>query len=334
MSLSGLLFALGAIFSWGTALVFLKVKRVKDAKIQPLVMTMFYSLGYLISALVVDIVMILSGDVHHITWSGVLGGVIWGIGKLLTILAVTSRTGLAMGQSIQCCSNVATTFVAGVCNHEQVWWLQFVGIVVLGVGIVGVASPGMQCTKALVRRSDNVWLDAENVHNDLVATSALKEPVTDSSNVRQLGTAAGVLIALASGVCMGCQALPYKLSSDHDSWSYSFGQALGQFLVILLIFIGAWLLGLVRGPDMYTDVAIGLPPGCVGGALLFAAAVCNTFAVGEIGLIGSCLSQLNMVVASIYGIFLFREIREFCLIVCFFCGALIALAGAFLLMWK
>merc|ERR1712107_354008 len=59
----------------------------------------------------------------------------------------------------------------------------------------------------------------------------------------------GVLLAMASGIFMGFQALPYKLSSDHDPVSYSLGQSIGQFLVILVIYLGGTIAGVIAVPQ-------------------------------------------------------------------------------------
>jgi len=247
-------------------------------------------------------------------------------GKLLTIFAVTSRVGLAMGQSIQCCANAASVFFAGVCLGEHVWWLQFVAIALLGVGIVGMASPGMHCTRACLGMPTN------DVHSDLdgdAGAGPCAESPLKANPVRQVSLPLGMLLALASGLCMGFQAVPFKLSNEHDALGYALAQAVGQFAFVTSVFVTARLLGRVQG--FRSSLAVGLPAGLLGGGLLFAAAACHMFAVENIGLIGSCLGNLNMVVAGTWGIVLFREITERRLIMCFFLGSCIALTGAFLL---
>lgn len=297
---------------------------MKDAQIDPLVMTMFYSIGYLCTAIVAAVVMLSSGEPAHITTNGVLGGLIWGVGKLLSILAVTSQIGIAMGQAIQCCFNIATAFCTGIFTGEQVGVHQLAGIGILIIGLVVVVTPGMPCTKARRRcwKGSSLIQDAE-LGNDGRAETFVSTPANG------IGMTLGVCLAAASGISMGVQALPFKLSDDNDSLSYAVGGALGQFAAILTACLGSRMLGLISG--FRASDAVGLLPGLAGGGLLFTAAVCNTFAVQEIGLVGSCLGQLNMVVAGAWGILLFHEIVEWQLIVLFFLGTLTAVGGALLL---
>jgi len=340
MFLNGLLFSLGAICCWGTALIFLKVRKVKDAGISPVVMTMFYSIGYLLTALLTAAVTHLTNvSPVHITIEGVLGGVLWGIGKLCTILAVTSPIGIAMGQSIQCCCNIVATFGSGLLTGESTWWPQFLGVCILMVGIAVVASPGMACTKSRLALVDPVpdvcssQDSSELAHpSDRMTLSEHRHSVQAvQKSTGGISILLGAWLAAISGLFMGLQALPFKLGADQDSLSYAVSEALGQFLTILTLFSGARLWGLAEG--FRAGVPIGLLAGLAGGGLLFAAALCNTYAVQEIGLVGSCLSQLNMVVAGTWGIGLFHEITDRRLIVVFFSGTAIAISGASLLEW-
>lgn len=317
----GLLYSLGAILCWGTALVFIKVKKVKNADIPPLMMTSFYSLGYVLTGVAVSIVLYAIGKPVHITWYGIGGGLVWGIGKSLTILAITSQIGLAMGQSIQCCVNIVTGFIAGICLGEEVSWLQYLAVLIIGVGISLVAAPGMQCTKSLLSQ----WKLLVNEDT----ARGVEESRAKGNGDEGFGMLIGASLATASGMCMGLQGLPYKLASDHNSLSYAVSQALGQFVIIVAISAGARFVHPVRLSG--SSCLIGTISGLLGGGLLFAAALCNTFAIAQIGLVGSCLSQLNMVVAGLWGICLFREITDYRLILLFFAGTLLALLGAFLL---
>ena len=77
----------------------------------------------------------------------------------------------------------------------------------------------------------------------------------------------------------------------------------------------------------------GIPAGLAGGGLLFVAAACNTLAVQHIGLVGSTLGQLNMAVAGVWGMALFKELRHRALVAVFGAGLAVACAGAVLLEW-
>jgi len=147
-----------------------------------------------------------------------------------------------------------------------------------------------------------------------------------------IGRFRGTLLAMGSGVFMGVQAVPFKQSGSHDSFSYGVSGAFGQFLVLLAVSLVSRSTGRTRG--FKAGLAVGLPAGLAGGMLLFLAATCNASAVNELGIVGSTLGQMNMVIAGIWGMMLFREIQDWRLILIFFVGASVAIVGAGLLEWK
>jgi len=330
--INGILWSIGAIFCWGTAMVFLKLDHIKRLGFRPISLTYLYSIGYLATAAAAFAT---TRTLDHkdipITTFGIIGGLIWAAGKLFGILAVTNAAGIAMGQSIQCCVNIMTAFLAGACFGENVFFWQLVGMTLLILGLMMVAAPGMNFTKqALSAKSD--------------ADLELK-PLVKSGTPSSVGMLGSMCAAMISGFCMGVQSVPFKLSGDDDALSYAFSGSLAQFCVLSVVFFvermflmfstespaNALLNYTVEADTATAFFANGLPAGLAGGLLLFTAAVCNTSAVSEIGLVGACLGQMNMVVAGIWGIALFKEIRDQTLITLFFIGSFIALGGAILL---
>lgn len=380
----GILWSCGAIFCWGTALVFLKVAPVRRAAIPPVAMTLFYSLGYLVTAVVAAALMVLSGTAVKVTGYGMLGGALWGIGKFFTVLAVMSPLGLATGQAVQCCCNIFVGFAAGLCMGEELWWVQCVGLFMLAMGLGIVVSPGMELTKKAFGvegthivhedRAQSVVCVEDRPQNNVIPQSLAKSNLCTPSVVgptQSFGTASnasqqpsqsfpplqtalvtnqsfppsqtalattgigrfrGTFLAMGSGVFMGVQTVPFKQSGSHDSFSYGVSGAFGQFLVLLAVSLVSRSTGRTRG--FKAGLVVGLPAGLAGGMLLFLAATCNASAVNELGIVGSTLGQMNMVIAGIWGMVLFREIRDWRLMLIFFIGASVAIVGAGLLEWK
>ena len=85
-----------ALLGWGTALVPLKLAGNKRNGV--LLCTLAVSAGYLLSAGVAAAVLLALGSQAWAS-SGLLGGVIWGLGKILNILSVAGPAGLAGGQA-------------------------------------------------------------------------------------------------------------------------------------------------------------------------------------------------------------------------------------------
>eukprot|EP00927_Polykrikos_kofoidii_P031774 TRINITY_DN27247_c0_g1_i1.p1 TRINITY_DN27247_c0_g1~~TRINITY_DN27247_c0_g1_i1.p1 ORF type:complete len:334 (+),score=30.49 TRINITY_DN27247_c0_g1_i1:122-1123(+) len=328
---SGLPYVAGAIFCWGTALIFLKIRCVVSRKIPGTVMSLYYSFGYLLAASTGAVFLVASGHSFSISAMGIVGGSLWGVGKVLTIFAVTGALGLATGQAMQCAANVLTNFVAnaiirGDCMWEQVGgvFLLLLGLVTLTVPRMGESTPGKHSLPLHVQ--EHVEISAMTDGASSVAVAA-----NESEKLKMM---TGVALALGSGVFMGVQAVPFRLSEGSDPWEYVINESFGQFVVILLSCGGVVLSDLRKKtlPDL--SWRQGVPAGLAGGSLLFAAAAFNTLAVAEMGLLAGCLSQLNMIVAGLWGILFFREMHGVFAITLFFLGAAFALAGAALVVAK
>ena len=139
LSSRGLVLDLVAIFCWGTALVPLKLEGNRANGVA--VSTVAISAGYLGAASVAAVVVIASGGEVWAS-SGIVGGVVWGTGKVLNILAVAGAAGLAGGQAVQCVVNIATAFAVGVllrgepCNAYDA-----AGVLALIAGLLAIVAP-------------------------------------------------------------------------------------------------------------------------------------------------------------------------------------------------
>lgn len=313
----GVLYSLGAVLSWGTALIFLKFGCVKRNNLSSEVMVLHYSIGYLVSSVVAIVVLAAIGEPPQISIPGLVGGLLWGVGKLCIIFAVTSDIGLAIGQAVQCCCNVGITFISGLYTGESVWWVQVIAVLVLALGCLALSAPGMGFVQS--------WLSPHVSHDfhDLESTDIKSEGGADPT----LSPLTGLLLAIGAGVFMGLQAVPFKLGEHVDSWSYAVNESFGQFFVLT---IASVTIQFCRGTLRTCCVGfrVGSLAGLAGGGLLFAAATFNTFAVKQIGLVGSCIGQANLIVAGLWGIMLFKEITNWRLIGLWSCGALLTMLGA------
>ena len=207
MVLAGYLFSCGSIFAWGTALIFLKLDWVVQAKLTTQAKVFYYSLGYLVASLCAWLLLNGLSQPAAVTPLGVAGGVIWGLGKLLTILSVTGELGIASGQAVQCAVNVFTSFLAGAALlGESVWWANVLGAVVLAMGLGLLVLPRVRASDASA--SGSPAFSEENLLGKAAEdSSAAVDP--ESGRAAPLGArhwvqtkATGVAFAMASGVCM------------------------------------------------------------------------------------------------------------------------------------
>eukprot|EP00927_Polykrikos_kofoidii_P065932 TRINITY_DN61625_c0_g1_i1.p1 TRINITY_DN61625_c0_g1~~TRINITY_DN61625_c0_g1_i1.p1 ORF type:complete len:354 (-),score=32.29 TRINITY_DN61625_c0_g1_i1:39-1040(-) len=322
---AGLPFVAGAIFCWGTALIFLKFRCVVRRKIPGEVMVLYYALGYFLASSASAGLLLLSGHTLSINAAGIFGGSLWGVGKVLTIFAVIGALGLATSQSIQCAANVLTNVVANALIRRELLWEQVGGVCLLLLGLVTVTLARMETSKPY--KTSLHSQDAENAASELMMTGASVTLVSsDPSWVSDV--VIGVVLAIGSGIFMGVQAVPFRLCEGSDPLEYVINEGIGQFLVTMLSCGGVVLRRWRQKTLSDLSWRQGVPAGFVGGALAFAAAAFNTKAVAEMGLLAGCLSQLNMVVAGLWGIVLFREIHAVLSIAVFFLGVAFAFGGA------
>mmetsp|Transcript_7928 Transcript_7928/g.17393 ORF Transcript_7928/g.17393 Transcript_7928/m.17393 type:complete len:337 (-) Transcript_7928:83-1093(-) len=331
-SVAGLAFSLVAIFSWGTALIPLKLASGKKNGVT--LMTLGLSSGYLLSAGVAALVL---HSVEELEWvsSGLIGGVLWGLGKILVTRAVAGA-GLAAAQAIQCVFNIGAAFVAGVALFDEpASATSAVAVFLLMVGLVTIAVP---CPP----RCSALFASQLEPPEGLLGQTERETNKEHSEANSHLPHIAALGLAAVSGVLIGCQSVPFKLDkSEPSSWAYTISQSISQFTVIVIacgtLFVIERRRVLALQPvEEPRPPLIPRPDGILlalgGGVLLFVAAACSTTAVSLMGLsVAQPVAQLNMVVAGAWGIYGFHEVTNPLEIVRFFTGCVVAVAGAVVL---
>ena len=347
----GLVLDLVAIFCWGTALVPLKLEGSRANGVA--VSTIAISTGYLVAASVAAVVVIASGGEAWAN-SGIVGGVVWGTGKVLNILAVAGAAGLAGGQAVQCVVNIATAFAVGVLlRGEPCSAYDAAGVVALIAGLLTIVAP---CP-----RSDDTVAEAlldERVAPPLPGEHATHHYYHTVQDLRDDGGAASeaprakhgrsgflasIALAAVAGVCFGFQTVPLLLDRSHPSaWAYSIAQAVSQFCVVCLACAipasrahrhacdAARAASAPAPPLVPRPLALALAAG--GGVLLFAAAASINCAVSLLGVsVAQPLANTNMLVAGSWGMAFFGEMPRSLERVRFFLGCAVAIGGAVVL---
>jgi len=346
ISLNGLGICMIAVFGWGTALVPLKFERNKQNGVA--IVTIALSGGYLVASAVVAVVLAAMGES---VWanSGLIGGAIWGTGKVLNILAVTGAAGLAAGQAVQCSVNIGVAYLIGVAlRGEPCTSLGATGVAVLAAGLVAIVTP---CPRRCRTTSPHppIKLEegtsaADGAANDAAAHGAQQLLLTSNAPAPPplLAHAISLALAACSGTAFGFQSVPLLYDASHpSSMAYSTTQAVAQFGLILLTCApcAAYVhrracraapANAPRPPLVPHPRALLLAAG--GGALLFSAAASINSAVRLLGVsIAQPLGNTNMVVAATWGTCLLGEVPETRERVRLFCGCAVAIGGAVLL---
>lgn len=349
ISLLGLSYAGVASVSWGSALVFAKLPIIKHLQISVWVITLSYSIGYFITAALAVLVAYLNGKSVAWTNYGFAGGIFWGSGKIFSLQAISGAIGLAAGQSTQCVVSCIVAFTVGVfAHHEPVSVMQCLGLLMLIAGLVTISLAkvpvGAQAnSSSLEARLTGCSLTPVSTRSIVDTSIHTAEAMTPQSSEGSKPTAAifqGICLAVAAGLTLGCQNVPYLFDPAANAWDYTASQSVGQLSVILIV-CGTVVIQQRRtsaspalsesaiGHDRVKTVVVGGLAGLCGGSLLFVAAFANTQACGQLGLaMGQSLSQTNMVVASLWGVFLFNEIVGLRLLCWFGLGCMVALTGA------
>jgi hypothetical protein len=153
-------------------------------------------------------------------------------------------------------------------------------------------------------------------------------PATTKSSIREKGIGYGC--CLVSGIANGLSMIPLKYSPiEAQGIIYVLSFSIGVAILTPVIFAGYF--GMKREiPKMKARVA--WPWATVGGVLWATANFAATYAVILLGItVGVPLCQCALVVAALWGVVFFREIRGRLEIGIFSLGAVTILGGAFML---
>jgi len=151
----GYLAVLGAIFFFGSIGVMIKSKKLAEAKVDPIVFQLYYSLAIFISSWLV-----LTYNSFVFTYWGIVGAALWVPASILSIFAI-KYAGLSISQGIWSGSSIIVSFLwggifypmidphkddKGKNNTDEVksFPLSAVALAVLCVGILGLSLSGTQ----------------------------------------------------------------------------------------------------------------------------------------------------------------------------------------------
>lgn len=136
----GIAFAVGSMILNGSYSSMSKLRKVRKCKIDAQIFNIYFAAGNIVLSVIVFISLLLLNEIVEFTYLGVLSGLSVGFSSFL-VFATIEKIGLSIGIAIWSGVSIIVAFIEGVLfnktpNH---WEYSILGIIVLVIGIVGVA---------------------------------------------------------------------------------------------------------------------------------------------------------------------------------------------------
>eukprot|EP00467_Chlorarachnion_reptans_P019996 CAMPEP_0114489468 /NCGR_PEP_ID=MMETSP0109-20121206/1907_1 /TAXON_ID=29199 /ORGANISM="Chlorarachnion reptans, Strain CCCM449" /LENGTH=343 /DNA_ID=CAMNT_0001665985 /DNA_START=96 /DNA_END=1127 /DNA_ORIENTATION=+ len=314
-----------ALFGWGSFTLPMKAKEVAAANLDSMVFNMYMGIGVALSSLPILIFL-----PWNFTWWSTAGAALFAPGCLFCVLTV-EWIGIAKGQAIWAGCVALQSFLCGFFyfgETPQNLLLTLVGGAILLAGIgtlsfVEVSPP---------EEGENVPLKGAADAEGGAGYAQMDHPKTTAKEVQPIkGLFGCVMIGLLCGSCMVpfrlAPAVPFQNGIDSAIYAVGFGLS----LMVINMMVLAIRAAVSDMPELHIQTCA--LPGIISGALWNAGNIGNIFAcLPPLGLsVGYPLTQCCLLVAGIWGITVFNEIRGAKAISTFFAGAAVVLVGAVLL---
>ncbi|KAG2383546.1 hypothetical protein C9374_004217 [Naegleria lovaniensis] len=151
------------ILAWGTFGLPLKVKWVQQANIHPFIFQFYFSSVVCITSFIV-----LAWNDWYFSFWGMLGSACWVPCSLLSLVAI-SKLGLGVAQGIWSGTTILTSFVWSVTLFQSRignFYLTALGLLLMVVGIVGVATCSKWNTRSGTTVIDDKSKDPQNINTE------------------------------------------------------------------------------------------------------------------------------------------------------------------------
>mmetsp|Transcript_7385 Transcript_7385/g.8972 ORF Transcript_7385/g.8972 Transcript_7385/m.8972 type:complete len:342 (+) Transcript_7385:28-1053(+) len=313
-----------ALLGWGSFTLPMKAKDVAAANLDSMVFNMYMGIGVFLSSL--PILLFLP---WNFTWWSTAGAALFAPGCLFCVLTV-EWIGIAKGQAIWAGCVALQSFLCGFFYFQEtpsdlLLTLLGGGILLCGIGMLSFVEVSPPDDDGETRPLKNRAADAEGGEYSQMDHPKAKEvqPIK--------GLFGCVMIGLLCGSCM----VPFRLAPVYpfqdgiNSAIYAVGFGLSLMIINMVVLAARAMFSDM--PKLHIETCA--LPGIISGALWNAGNIGNIFAcLPPLGLsVGYPLTQCCLLVAGIWGITVFNEIRGMKAIGTFFTGAAVVLVGAILL---
>lgn len=295
------------------------------------------------------------------TWWGVLSAGLWITSSILSIIAI-QNVGLSIAQGVWSGSTILVSFVWGLIFKEEMKsiGLSVLAIILILLGVAGISLTGSKlplldpnygivgASEANGDESDDAdaaklvdgqWKSSADsrLERNLEETVSLsegedaatptEEPVTESRYAFAIGIGCALLLGITNGSMLApIRMAPREASGINFIVSFGIGCLMLSPVFTIPYYAYKWSL-----PDFGFKTWLPLR-GLICGTLWNIGNWASIYAVLLLGqAVGFTLCQTALLVAGLWGIFLFREISGWIRITIFFSSALVLLCGVALL---
>jgi len=332
-----------AALAWGSFGVFTKTEAIREAKVDPMIIQCYMSVAIFLVSWLAAVVPSVGVS---ITYWGVIGAAIWTPASCASIFGI-KYLGLGVSQGSWSGIIMVTSFVWGVAYFDypvKHITLTVLALVLLLLGSFGVAITGAGILRRLGLPEyapddenssyKNISINKETVplvNNDNTTTE--KSPPTITIFQRIIGVICVFIVGLFAGSVM----VPFNIFQNGYSESkthalkYLISYGIGVLGVTPLLVIPYFLIKR-EIPNFHLNKPKVIIYGLLTGVTWSIGNAASYFATDYLGLsVGYPLTQTALLVAGLWGLFWYREIKGWFSITQFFTFAIIILAGAALL---
>mmetsp|Transcript_14033 Transcript_14033/g.22924 ORF Transcript_14033/g.22924 Transcript_14033/m.22924 type:complete len:377 (-) Transcript_14033:48-1178(-) len=358
--------AIAALF-FGTQTIFVKTDTlVNVAKTQTNIVILAFGTGIFVFSLGLMIVLAAGaipseapqtngGWPTPFTWEGFAMAFFFAPAKMLLLIAVRV-VGVSISNAIVAGILSAVSWVVGIAILDEAFHPVAVGgILLFLLGVLGMSYVRYRshdplipsgCNKRLSAKSDQDFAPEQVSSIELAVPGDVEsqESILEQSKPFLKTKLGGMIIAVCSGTLYGFQGVPISYSVPNASLENSASAGITTMFILLIINVpcilyrkrktGATLKSMfdVREGQTWGQVfRLMLVPMC-GGICYGIGSIGQQLSMARLGsATGLPLSQLQLIVSGVWGIFLYKEIARSCHIITYFIFALVAIGGAVLL---
>jgi len=325
----------GAILFFGSFAVPLKTKKVQEAKVDPVIFQLYYSVSIFVSSWLV-----LTYVPFVFTYFGIIGAALWVPASILSIVAI-NHLGMSIAVGVWCGVTVLTSFLWGAIAFSKEEKLRSLPLAILALfllilGIVGLSFSNTDFVKnagkkqkgySRINDEETSLKNGERKYSS--ETDAQKNHKAPEQSA-QRKPIIGFICALILGLMNGSMMVPLRYTpKEAQGINYIVSFAIGVLIVTPICAI-VYFLVRRKKPEFHFRVAV--IPGLITGLLWNLGNFFSIYATLYLGLtIGFPLTQTCLVVSGLWGMLVYKELSGARTIILWIISVIVLLAGATLL---
>mmetsp|Transcript_69754 Transcript_69754/g.110868 ORF Transcript_69754/g.110868 Transcript_69754/m.110868 type:complete len:361 (-) Transcript_69754:1036-2118(-) len=347
----GIAFAIASLLCNGSFSALNKLPSVVQSKVDAQIFNFYFIIGAVVSSLVVYVIYLGLGENVEVTYLGVISGFLLSLAGICTFACIR-QIGLSVGVAIWSGTAVLVSFIEGLLVDSQLysWPMSVIGIIILLIGICVVSFSELlasvccnadeQSIKYLPPSSGGAYQHAEDgqleAQNLLSAEQeTLKHAAIESYDEEMTATKwfLGVFYGILAGILGGSIGFPYIFTDDnnHDG-KYLISFAIGASFIFIITPLLQCVCRENPNEQIRWEFKICFIPGCLAGIIWNCGNLASLYAIEILGYsVAYPIMQSALIIASVWGICVFKEYSNKHVIACIFLGAITVICGCVLI---